>query len=302
MTAKSVCGSSASQARAIPPAFGPRDLVTLPAAGISHADISAHLQRDGAVIVENFVSDDLIDRILSELRPIIEAKRQKTKELISHVANALGPALGARTARVSGLFAKSKAFTELALNNTVHSVAADWLLPNCANYMLNVTQLIEIGPGEAAQFLHRDDLIWPHPYPKPEMEVTFIFALNDFTRENGATCVVPGSHLWHRERTPEPHEITQAAMKRGSVLCYTGSVIHGGGPNSTESGYRMGLLLQFALGWLRQEENQYVTYPPDVARTLPTEVQALIGYQPHGTYLGLVDMTDPRQVIAGDRR
>ena len=117
---------------------------------------------------------------------------------------------------------------------------------------------------------------------KVEPLFSTIWAVTEFTRKNGATQIVPGSHLWKKERQPKPDEIAYAEMKPGSVLFYTGTVLHGGGANQTKDETRVGLFLHYALNWLRQEENQYLSCPPDVAKNLPSELRSMIGYSKGG--------------------
>jgi len=127
---------------------------------------------------------------------------------------------------------------------------------------------------------------------KVEVECNTMWALNDFTAEKGGTCVVPGSHLWEEGRQAEPHEVVQAEMSAGSVLVYTGTVIHGGGPNSTIDQERLGFNVDYVVGWLRQEENQYLTCPPEVARTLDPELTDLLGYTMGNYVLGYYSVPD----------
>ena len=165
------------------------------------------------------------------------------------------------------------------------SVIDEVLLPFCENYRIGSTTGIEILPGESAQVLHRDDSIYPMRMPGMEWQVGVMWALTDFTVENGATQVVPGSHRWMSERPAQPHEIVQMDMQKGSVLLYLGSTLHGGGENRTNQP-RMGLINTYSLGWLRQEVNQYLTIPRDVAMSYPQHIQRLLGYQAHGLFLG----------------
>jgi ectoine hydroxylase-related dioxygenase (phytanoyl-CoA dioxygenase family) len=118
-----------------------------------------------------------------------------------------------------------------------------------------------------------------------ETQLSTIWAVSDFTRDNGATLLAPGSQHWDKDRQPEPHEIAAAEMTAGSVLVHTGTVLHGGGTNLTDT-HRLGVLLHYTLNWLRQEENQYLSCPPDVAEDLPPELRALMGYSQGGTVLG----------------
>ncbi|MBT5432211.1 MAG: hypothetical protein HN768_14330 [Rhodospirillaceae bacterium] len=122
--------------------------------------------------------------------------------------------------------------------------------------------------------------------------------MNDFTKENGATWLVPGSHLWEEGRVPQEGDVVQAVMPAGSMLLYNGSVFHAGGANRS-NGPRTGCALQYALGWLRQEENQYMACPPELARTFPRELQELMGYDLATVNLGFVDHKHPNDVLNG---
>ncbi|MEM8769094.1 MAG: phytanoyl-CoA dioxygenase family protein [Pseudomonadota bacterium] len=141
-------------------------------------------------------------------------------------------------------------------------------------------------PGESDQLLHRDRDAWGGYLPRDiETQLNTMWALTDFTAENGATRVAPGSAARPKEREPAPEEIVQAEMTRGSVLFFTGSVIHAGGGNNSND-VRMGLNVDYCLDWLRQEENQYLSCPPEIARTLPQELTELMGYTAGGIALG----------------
>ena len=128
------------------------------------------------------------------------------------------------------------------------------------------------------------------------MQVEAMFALSDFTKASGATQVVPGSHLWEPDREPEPEEIFQAEMLAGSALFYLGSALHGGGANTTEDVRRRGLFLGYVVGWLRAEENMFLTVPMEAAKTMPVRLQELLGYKPHFA-LGVVDVGSPMAVL-----
>jgi ectoine hydroxylase-related dioxygenase (phytanoyl-CoA dioxygenase family) len=132
-------------------------------------------------------------------------------------------------------------------------------------------------PGQGAQPIHRDRWAWGKHLSHVEPQLNTIWALTDFTEANGATQVVPGSVGWPDERQAEPGEIARAVMKKGSLLIYLGSVFHGGGANVSGQD-RWGLNITYALGWLRQEENQYLSCPPQIAAGLEPELQALLGY------------------------
>ena len=147
------------------------------------------------------------------------------------------------------------------------------------------------------QRLHRDEDAWScYPAPKPLLQVEAMFALTDFTVENGATQVVPGSHLWPAERQALPEEIVSAEMPAGSALYYLGSAIHGGGANTTKSESRRGLFLGYVVGWLRTEENLFLTVPIEEVKAMPQRVQELLGYKAHGG-IGVVDVGSPMALL-----
>src|SRR5262249_4022960 len=142
------------------------------------------------------------------------------------------------------------------------------------------------------------------PRPHREVQLASVIALGDFRAEIGATVVVPDSHRWERGREPEPGDLACAEMPAGSAVVYLGSTIHGGGRNVTADRRRRGMHTSFVVGWLRTEDNNYLSTPPDVARTLPRRSQELLGYAAHdaiaagGGYLGTVDLLDPIDLLA----
>jgi ectoine hydroxylase-related dioxygenase (phytanoyl-CoA dioxygenase family) len=156
--------------------------------------------------------------------------------------------------------------------------------------------------------LHRDELVWIHvPRPHPELQLATVIALEDFRAENGATRVVPGSHRWPISRQPEPDEIADAVMPPGAAVIYLGSTIHGAGANTTADRRRRGMHVSYVVGWLRTEENQYLSVPVEVVRELPRRAQELLGWAAHdaiaagGGYLGTVDLRDPVDLLAEGR-
>lgn len=228
--------------------------------------LMAVLRRDGAVIVDALMPDADMAALHAEFAPYIAATPDGRDSFS-----------GNRTTRTGALVARSPATHALIRHPLIVAAADALLLPFCERWQLHLTQLIRIKPGEAAQAIHRDRWAWGTHLGHVEPQLNTIWAVTDFTRENGATQVVPGSLDWPDSRKPEHHEIGYAEMKRGSVLIYTGGVFHGGGANTSATD-RIGLNLTYSLGWLRQEENQYLACPPAIARTLDPEMQKLIGY------------------------
>lgn len=229
-------------------------------------DVLNVIRRDGAVIVADVLTPGQVEALLDEVMPYVEATRTGRDDFA-----------GRLTTRTGALVARSPACRELILHPTVLDAARRFLAPWCARIQLHLSQIIRLKPGQPAQSIHRDRWAWGTHLQGVEPQFNTIWALTDFTAENGATHVVPGSTDWPDQRRPEPDEIAQAVMSRGSVLLYTGSVFHGGGANGSD-GDRIGANLTYTLGWLRQEENQYLSCPPEIAQTLPEALQDLLGY------------------------
>ena len=229
-------------------------------------EILGILDDDAGLIIDNFLDEDGLERIKNDLKPYLEVTKNGQDEFT-----------GFETKRVGALMARSKTCQDLALDPLINQMAESFLGPHCESYQLHFTSAIQIGPGESSQILHRDRGVWGGYIPrKIETQFSTVWAINDFTKENGATQVVPGSHKWHKDREPLPEEIAYTEIKAGSVFIYTGSVLHGGGTNNTDEP-RLGVFLHYAPSWLRQEENQYLSCPPEVAKGFSPELRSLIG-------------------------
>jgi hypothetical protein len=231
------------------------------------------VERDGAVILTGLMPGADVDALIEELMPHI-ATTKPGEETFS----------GFKTTRTGALAARSARVRQALLDPRIRAICDGVLLPNCERYQVNVTHIIRILPGETEQVMHKDRWSWQY-LKTMEPQLNTIWALSDFTIENGATRVVPGSQRWPDSRRPRPDEIAHAEMSKGSVLVYTGSVFHGGGANRTQEP-RLGMNLTYCLGWLRQEENQYLSCPPEIARTFEPELQKLMGYATGGYGLG----------------
>lgn len=233
------------------------------------------LADDAAVIIDGLMQPGLLERVRTEIMPYVEATAPGRDDFT-----------GRLTTRTGALVARSPACRELVLNPLVNAATDAFLAPFCDRYQLHLTQVIRIRPGQGAQPLHRDRLAWGGYLQRSiEPQLNMIWAVSNFTRENGATRVAPGSHLWEDGRSARDEEITYAEMVAGSVIIYTGSVIHSGGGNVSGTD-RVGINITYSLGWLRQEENQYLSCPPEIAATLQPELQRLIGYSMGSYALG----------------
>jgi hypothetical protein len=228
--------------------------------------IAAILDSDGALILDDVIPPEQVGSVMAELTPYIDATPVGRDQFT-----------GFATTRTGALVARSPASRELVMHPAILAACDAFLLRACDRYQLHLTQVIRIRPGQGRQALHRDRLAWGGFLKGVEPQFNTIWAMTDFTEANGATQVVPGSPSWPEGRRAEPREIGYAEMKAGSVLVYSGSVIHGGGENRADAD-RIGVNITYCLGWLRQEENQYLSCPPEIARTLDKPLQRLIGY------------------------
>ncbi len=274
-------------------------------AGEATETILEAIDQTGAVILNGLLNDDVLSRFNAELDGQLESA-QADRRLLNP---AIEWFMGKHTRHITGVAAKSDVFIEeVLIHPALLAICDAVLLPACASYQLNIAHVLDRGPGSEQQLLHRDELVWSHlPRPHPEVQIACIIALSDFTADNGATRVIPGSHRWPFDRQPEFTEAVAVEISAGSALLYLGSTIHGGGPNTTTSERRRGMHLSYTLGWLRTEENHYLTATPDVVRNFPRRAQELLGYAVHdaiasgGGYLGAVDTADPAQLIAEGR-
>ena len=252
-------------------------------ADADNEEILEVLREDGACVLVDVMDENLKSRVNDELQPFIEATPHGRDDFT-----------GRLTGRTGALVARSEASRELVMHSTITDLARQFLEPYTDKIQVHLTQIINIQPGQGVQPRHRDRLAWGGYLPSDiEPQFNTMWALTDFTEENGATRVVPGSVSWPTDRRATDEETIQAVMTAGSVLLYSGSVIQGGGENLSDSD-RTGVNITYCLGWLRTEENQYLSCPPHVAKELDPELQELLGYTMGSYALGYY--SDPEGV------
>jgi ectoine hydroxylase-related dioxygenase (phytanoyl-CoA dioxygenase family) len=255
----------------------------------SAGEIHEILRRDGALVIDDLADGDVIDRVNAEMAPFIEATPSGSDDFS-----------GRNTKRTGALIARSPSSHELIQQPTILAVT-EQLLDRAQTYQLHLTQVISIGPDSPGQSIHRDQWAFdffefPSDY---HVQCNTIWALTDFTEHNGATRLMPGSQDLPNDHGHTVDETVPAEMTKGSCLVYTGKVYHGGGANRSEE-TRMGLNITYDVGWLRQEENQYLSVPHDVAVTLPDDLLRLMGYRIGAYALGYIDdVRDPIEALRG---
>lgn len=264
--------------------------------------IARHLLDNGVVIVRGVIAAETLDRFNDEIDDHL-ARHDPAQR--SYMNPTIAAFYGAQTRHMAGLSGKSAVFRgEILCHPLLVAMCERVLRPNCATYQLNFADVMDRGPGAEMQILHRDDGIWPYlPRLGFPLEFASMIALGPFTSEMGATRIVPGSHIWPADRQPLAEEIVVAALNPGDAVFYLGSTLHAGGANISNV-RRRGMHLSYCLGWLRTEDNNYLTAPVDLVRSLPRDQQAMLGYALHdgiaanGGFLGAVDWRDPLDLMA----
>ncbi len=253
------------------------------AAALAAAAPAARQLRDAGYVI----FEDLLDA--RKLREVREAFR------VMHANRPMGDTdfAGFRTKRHYNLVARTRVLDELFLHPRVVAAIEAHLDDQI---QLSIASSVEMYPGETAQPFHRDDAYYPIARPHMPLSVNTMWAIDDFTADNGATLLIPGSH---RSADAEPDAgapVTRAVMRAGSVLVWDGSLFHAGGANASDAP-RLGVTVVYCRAWLRQQENQFLGVPPTVARTLPRPLQKLIGYWVANNLLGYVDDASPRRLL-----
>lgn len=262
-------------------------------------DIVEINERDGGVIVNGWLSLDLLERFNAQVDPLLAA----------HTGTKSGSAesddfLGLQTRRLQGLPVKAPAFVEVMTDDRIVGFAQAVMASISPTIILNNGEVIDIGPGESAQPWHRDDDAWIHANAPAPLMINTIAALVGITAEMGGTLVAPGSHRWEDPmRLPTEAETVRCEMNAGDTLFFRGDTLHAGGANTTMNQRRRALSTGICAGWLRPVENSYTNTPVAEAAKLPRQAQELLGYALYdassigGGYLGYHDMGDPMQLF-----
>jgi ectoine hydroxylase-related dioxygenase (phytanoyl-CoA dioxygenase family) len=257
---------------------------------LSDQDVDRHverLQRDGYSIVEDAIDPSLIEELATDLARI---------EREEHVIPAENIFEGLKTVRIYNLLARGRLYEKIPVHDSVLPIVERILDEGC---LVSSLSSIAIGPGEDAQILHADDQLIPLPKPHVPIICNTMWAITDFTAHNGATRVVPGSHKHARSPSfGETVETLPAEMRRGSVLVFDGSIWHGGGANQSTA-RRTGIAMNYCSGWMRQQENQQLGIPLDVARAFPERLRQLCGFGIYRGLIGHIDKCSPTDLLDG---
>jgi len=258
----------------------------------------------GSVILKEFYDDPYLKRLDAGIDAYLQTHGEMGSPLSGN--ELYDRFLGLKTVRLHGLIEKFDGAEEMIGNEEIVAFCETAMAEKAASILLNAGELIQIGPGEPAQYLHRDSDSWIDAgIEETPLIVNAIAALDAFTLENGATYIAPGSWTWEAGRTPERHELARAVMDRGDVVLFRGDVLHGGGENTTGA-CRRAISVSYCAGWLRPVENSFLNISRDRARAASRRVQGLLGYAPHdgtakkGGLIGLYENRDPALALKRD--
>ncbi len=244
------------------------------------ADLAA-IERDGFVIIPGVLTAAEVESVREQVLPLLDQQGRNSFE-------------GLQTQRVYGVLEKTRGLDRLITHPRILAILDRMFMPN---YLLSQAQVINIQPGEAAQDLHPDDLFYVVPRPRPPLGAATVWAIDDFTEDNGATVVVPGSQHWGDDRLPSAGDRhVPAVMPAGSVVFYPGTLWHGGGANRT-SAPRLAVTCQYCEPWLRTQENYFLSVSRDTVRTLPEDLKRLLGYSIHPPFMGMVNGMHPKRSL-----
>lgn len=252
------------------------------------ATIQRHADRiaaDGYAIVENAIEADFVDALVDDLHRL-------EREL--GIVPARNRFEGRKTVRIYNLLIYGKLYERIPVHENILPIVERVLDPGC---LVSSLSSIAICGDENPQPMHADDQLIPLPRPHVPIVCNTMWALTDFTDANGATRIVPGSHRW--AEVPDyfkPHDSIPAEMPKGSVMVYNGSLWHGGGANRTDR-RRIGVAMNYCAGFIRQQENQQLGIPREVAAQFGPRLQELVGYSLYNGLIGHIDKTHPMKLL-----
>ncbi|MFF3226846.1 phytanoyl-CoA dioxygenase family protein [Nocardia suismassiliense] len=250
-------------------------------AAVVAADLAA-VERDGYVILPDLLTPPELDDIREAVAPLLDRRGRNRFE-------------GPTTQRVYSVLNKTRTCDRIADHPRILALLDRLLLPN---YLLSMLQVINILPGEQAQMLHTDDGFYPLPRPRAALGAATIWAIDDFTADNGATDIIAGSHRWGH-RMPEESEREPVVMRAGSCVFFLGTLWHGGGANRTQQP-RLAVTAQYCEPWLRPQEAFTLSITRDTVRAVSEDIRRMLGYSIHPPFIGQVDGMHPKRLLESD--
>ena len=261
----------------------------------------ARLARDGYTVIDDFLSPS----------QLAEVRRVLALYLGSHAGR--NNFEGISTERVYTLVARARVMWDTVLDARILALCEHFLMPN---FLLTASQAIQINPGEAPQPFHSDDSFYHLPHPRPMVSLSTIVAVDEFTTQNGATNLIPGSHRWSDAERADMYSFSSgqggerikdqlaqhaisATMPAGACLVFSGTLVHRGGQNRSKAP-RLAFSNQYCQPWARQQENFILGVPQDVARQMPTRLQELLGYSIHPPFIGQLTASHPVKALEPD--
>lgn len=249
---------------------------------------ASQLREKGYVIIPNVIDTDIVEALQNDLI-----------ERFDKTPFCDGLFYGADTKRFGRLLALSQHSEAFIRHELILSIVNHILRPYCSTIQLNLTQALEVHPGSRAQVPHRDQDMWAGPKGDIEYLVNVMWPFTPYTRENGATMIWPNSHREQDKMLLDPDDRLDAEMEPGSVLLFLGSTLHNAGQNTSDM-IRRGMIVSYCLGWLKPYENQWLAYPPEIARSFDPELAALVGYCQHQPNLGNYEGQCPSVLLKND--
>ena len=259
-------------------------------ATLGATEIDAHARQvrdDGWTVVDNAIPDDLTDAIHDDLLRLEQSLGIVPADNLFE---------GLRTTRIYNLLVHGALYERIPLHPNVLPIMERVLDPGL---LISSLSSIAIGPDENAQLIHADDQVIPLPKPHPPIICNTMWAITDFTEQNGATRLCPGTHL--ADHSPDPlrhYDSIPAEMSKGSVLVWVGSLWHGGGANRTDK-RRVGIAMNYCAGYIRQQENQQLGIPVETLRRFPRRLQELCGFSIYNGLIGHIEKQHPGKLLLG---
>ncbi|TNC81126.1 MAG: phytanoyl-CoA dioxygenase [Oleiphilus sp.] len=244
------------------------------------ADDFETLQKNGYVIIEGLLSETELKAIREESLPLLGKSGRNNFE-------------GVKTQRVYNVLEQTRVIDSLAVHPRITGLLNRLFQPN---YLLSQAQIINILPGEEAQPLHYDDGFYPVPRPRKPFGAATVWAIDEFTEDNGATVLIPESHLLGQEIITDRGLTVPAVMPAGSVVFFLGTTWHGGGSNQSDAP-RLAATCQYCEPWLRPQENFFLELSEDTLAALPEPLLSMVGYSIHPPFMGMVNGMHPKRTL-----